>query len=93
MICRAAEGRGLPAGEVPRGLVNLWLTKSSEHPVIATEPEQARAGSRKRGRPVSRPGGLFLRSAGCEAVHDGLKLGPLRPAGTEYRYGVPKAME
>ena len=98
MICRAAEGRGLPVGEVPRGLVNLWLTKSSEHHVIATEPEQARAGSRKRGRPVSRPGGLFLRkgrrlSAGCEAVHDGLKLGPLRTAGTEYRYGVPKAME
>ena len=96
MICRAAEGRGLPVGEVPRGLVNLWLTKSSEHQVIATEPEQA--GSRTRGRPVSRPGGLFLRkgrslSAGREALRDGLKLGPLRPAGTEYRYGVPKAME
>jgi hypothetical protein len=34
---------------------------------------------------VSRPGGLFLRkgrrlSAGREAVRDGLKLGPLRPA-------------
>jgi hypothetical protein len=57
--CRAAEGRGLPVGEVPRGLVNHWLTKSSEHQVIATEPEQARAGSRTRGRPVSRPGGLF----------------------------------
>ena len=41
MICRAAEGRGLPVGELPRGLVNLWLTKSSEHQVIATEPEQA----------------------------------------------------
>jgi hypothetical protein len=27
-----------------------------------------------------------------EAVRDGLKLGPLRPAGTEDRYGVPKAI-
>jgi hypothetical protein len=65
MICRAAEGRGLPVGEVPRGLVNLWLTKSSEHQVIATEPEQARAGSRTRGRPVSRPGGLFQGKSGA----------------------------
>jgi hypothetical protein len=33
---------------------------SNEHQVIATEPEQAeRAGSRTRGRPVSRQGGLF----------------------------------
>jgi hypothetical protein len=27
------------------------------------------------------------------AVRDGLKLGPLRPAGSEDRYGVPKATE
>jgi hypothetical protein len=55
----------------------LWLTKSSEHQVIATEPEQAGAGSRARGRPVSRPGGLFLMAsllAGREAVRDGLKI-------------------
>jgi hypothetical protein len=28
-----------------------------------------------------------------EAVRDGLKLGPLRPAGSADQYGVPKAME
>ena len=28
-----------------------------------------------------------------EAVRDGLKLGPLRPAGSEHQYGVPKATE
>ncbi len=28
-----------------------------------------------------------------EAVRDGLKLGPLRPAGSEDLYGVPKATE
>jgi hypothetical protein len=28
-----------------------------------------------------------------EAVCDGLKLGPLRPAGTADQYGVPKATE
>ena len=28
-----------------------------------------------------------------EAVHDGLKLGPLRPAGSADQYGVPKATE
>jgi len=28
-----------------------------------------------------------------EAVRDGLKLGPLRPAGSEDLYGVPRATE
>jgi hypothetical protein len=28
-----------------------------------------------------------------QAVHDGLRVGPLRPAGTEDLYGVPKARE
>jgi len=28
-----------------------------------------------------------------EAVRDGLKLGPLRPAGSADQYGVPKATE
>ena len=28
-----------------------------------------------------------------QAVRDGLKLGPLRPAGSEDLYGVPKARE
>src|SRR4029450_3533595 len=76
-ICRAAEGRTHPAIERWPGPVNLWLTKSSEDQVIATEPEQAGAGSRARGRPVSRPGGLFLMAsllAGREAVRDGLKI-------------------
>jgi hypothetical protein len=28
-----------------------------------------------------------------DAVRDGLQLGPLRPAGTQDQYGVPKATE
>jgi hypothetical protein len=68
MICRAAEGRGLPVGEVPRGLVNLWLTKSSEHQVIATEPEQA--GSRQSHKRPSgvTPGRPFPKDNACQPV-------------------------
>jgi len=33
------------------------------------------------------------RAKANEAVRDGITLGPLRPAGTEDRYGVPKATE
>ena len=34
-----------------------------------------------------------LRDKPSKGVRDGLKLGPLRPAGSEDQYGVPKATE
>ncbi len=78
----AAEGCDLPVKERCLGPVKLWLTKSSEHQVIATEPEQA--GSRQsHERPSGVMPGRPLPFSRATLTHLANRLAPESRDGTD----------